>query len=659
MASSDETRNFGKNIMSARQKHPPTTETDEEESELELENDDDFPETAATPGLTEDEVKKAFERDLQDARDFSQQAYISGAEKKKAQMEFVKNRQEGWKRQTEKEKRNFLHVLAYYDYTRKPALQWLMARAILKLPELMGVLDSTKRTPLTVAISVGNEMFVHAACKNVKDDTRKLIGEYLEAECIEHDNDREITCLHTAIWNNFNPELTSIIISFVPEKMFSVVDFKGRTPLHLAVDFETCCATQVDIVTELLRRGPAALDVLTHPDMWKRSHSVFQYHENTRRGAENRISQAQTLMKRQEEAKASEGETEPKAKGFAEVRKFNPAMPTGPLHGHGEPRSKSLAVSRGRGDTGSHGVGLNKVESGSASPSPIPGDPGRAPRPLVRVATGHLERLPSNDPGGKALNSPSAAKGPESAEDRDKERVESADAVKDMLKLIYLRRKKPHEAAQYLHIQDEKGMCPQTLNDTRSCNADSCKTEMELWFDFGPPRTGSITQAEFRKHFGHLQFDRILQYVAFPRVELNRQGDASTLSERCQGRQDMEFFFDWLWGKGVRRIIKVIVDDLGHPPHSDEAIEKALQPFGVEILDWRRLDLDPTTLEAIGKNLREVHLQWSGRNTVLRAWSEPEGLAKTPTLETIRIIQAKVGLFLPCRRECLFSPFKT
>jgi hypothetical protein len=111
----------------------------------------------------------------------------------------------------------------------------------------------------------------------------------------------------------------------------------------------------------------------------------------------------------------------------------------------------------------------------------------------------------------------------------------------------------------------------------------------------------------------------------------------------------MVFFFDWLWGKGVRRIIKVIVDDLGHPPHSDEAIEKALKPFDIEILDWRRLDLDSVTLETIGKSLREVHLQWSGRNTVLRSWSEVEGLAKTPTLEMIRIVQTEV---CPCP-QCL------
>ncbi len=433
--------------MSARDpppsKQPLPAETDGK-SDLDQLDDDDFA-VLETPGVAEDEVKQAFEKDLRDARDLAQQRFPSDAEKKKAQMDFVRKRQEGWKRQTEKDKRNFLHVLAYYDYTRKPALQWLMARAILRLPHLMGVLDSTRRTPLTVAISIGNEMFAHAACKNVKEDTRKLIGEYLGAECEDHDNDREITCLHTAISANFNPELTAIIIGFVREKMFSVADFKGRTPLHLAVDFDRCCETQINIVKELLRRGPAALDVLTLPDMWKRTYSVFQHHENTRRVAENKVLQAQNAVKRLEETKKADGETEAKVKEVVESRK----VPTRSLHGHGE--SVSLPP-RGRIETGSHGVNIKRVDSGAASP--VRGDTGKAPLPLARVATGHLD-----DAGSKGPNSPATAKGPESPEQQEKERGESADKIKEMLKLIYLRMKKPHEAAQYLHIQDEKGMC--------------------------------------------------------------------------------------------------------------------------------------------------------------------------------------------------------
>ena len=70
----------------------------------------------------------------------------------------------------------------------------------------------------------------------------------------------------------------------------------------------------------------------------------------------------------------------------------------------------------------------------------------------------------------------------------------------------------------------------------------------------------------------------------------------------------------------------------------------------IEILDWRRLDLDPASLAKVGKSLRQVHLQWSGRNTTLRAWSEKEGLAKIPTLEDIYITQVEVPSNPPCAR---------
>ncbi|KAF9772122.1 hypothetical protein IL306_010180 [Fusarium sp. DS 682] len=75
------------------------------------------------------------------------------------------------------------------------------------------------------------------------------------------------------------------------------------------------------------------------------------------------------------------------------------------------------------------------------------------------------------------------------------------------------------------------------------------------------------------------------------------------------------------------------------PSHSDEAIEKCLKDLKVEILDWKRLDLDALSLRRVGTHLREIYLQWSGSNSTLRAWSEKEGLASIPTLEVIHLSQ--------------------
>ena len=76
------------------------------------------------------------------------------------------------------------------------------------------------------------------------------------------------------------------------------------------------------------------------------------------------------------------------------------------------------------------------------------------------------------------------------------------------------------------------------------------------------------------------------------------------------GRKDMVAFFNWLGKKGVTNIIKVIVEDRRGIPHSDEAIIAALGGFSVEILDWRKIDLDPKAIQeaCVNSAIRELHL---------------------------------------------------
>jgi hypothetical protein len=161
-----------------------------------------------------------------------------------------------------------------------------------------------------------------------------------------------------------------------------------------------------------------------------------------------------------------------------------------------------------------------------------------------------------------------------------------------------------------------------------------------LWFTFGLKPKTKITAAEFKNDFEHLEFEEMLQYVALPQVEFNQESDSP--GSPYTGRTDMIFLFRWLRDKGVKRIVRVIVDDLGELFHSDEAIEEALKDLEVEVLDWRRLDMCPVTISKLSPRLREVTLQWSGKNATLRAWSAVDGLALTPSLEKIHLIQVKV-----------------
>ncbi|PNP41525.1 hypothetical protein TGAMA5MH_06626 [Trichoderma gamsii] len=181
---------------------------------------------------------------------------------------------------------------------------------------------------------------------------------------------------------------------------------------------------------------------------------------------------------------------------------------------------------------------------------------------------------------------------------------------------------------------------------------------------------------EFLKRFGadtssgRLKFDSVLQYVAFPEVQVQtkgRQADSEREAEEISGvrqigvsgRKDMKYFFDWLYNKGVRHIITLSVEEIpGEKVHSDRAIQESLERFTIERLDWRKPDLDPVTILHIGskaagtqtftndnenstqpipQQLRQLSLKWSGSNSVLRAWSEPEGLPLLPRLQRIYI----------------------
>ncbi|EFQ25176.1 hypothetical protein CGRA01v4_06484 [Colletotrichum graminicola] len=255
--------------------------TEEEEFELQI---------ATTTGHdARDTIKSQFEGDIDDARTLFPKKPESVEQKKQA-MTFVVERTAEWGKMTW-EGQTFLHHLAYYDYNnRKPFvnLSWLMTRAIHKLPHLVGFMDNTKRTPLTVALSKGNAMFTHAACINLPPETTPLLTEALRSECVK--NRKAATCLHTALDSTFTDEKTREKIirkmcNFVPEEMFAIEVSQGRVPLHIAIEYGRCCKAQVGIVNEMLLRGPEALTVEFTPSFSERPLSIYQYYQRSRRRA--------------------------------------------------------------------------------------------------------------------------------------------------------------------------------------------------------------------------------------------------------------------------------------------------------------------------------------------------------------------------------------
>ncbi|KAK4223418.1 peptidase S8/S53 domain-containing protein [Podospora fimiseda] len=143
-----------------------------------------------------------------------------------------------------------------------------------------------------------------------------------------------------------------------------------------------------------------------------------------------------------------------------------------------------------------------------------------------------------------------------------------------------------------------------------------------------------MTAAGFEALIKHLKFEDALQYVAIPAIKIDAaaegltprssklwsKNDQKPLSD-ATGRDDLVQVFEGVRKKGVKTIIKVVVEDTLSPPHTNEAIEKSLGGMGVEVWDSTFLSM-------------EMHLYWGGSNAVLRGWSEEAGLNRLVELRT-------------------------
>ncbi|OAL39155.1 hypothetical protein AYO20_01473 [Fonsecaea nubica] len=176
--------------------------------------------------------------------------------------------------------------------------------------------------------------------------------------------------------------------------------------------------------------------------------------------------------------------------------------------------------------------------------------------------------------------------------------------IKDELKLESLRDMSCDAAYRCLYIPNEKNQ--------------------ELWFDYMPAPSTDMTFAQFESHWNKLYFETTLKYVSIANIKFKPDKDDDRVVSK--GRNDATRILGWLQSKCVKRILHVIVDDMKPNYRSYDAIGRALARADVEILDWRRPDLCPSTIFKIGKNLKELYLYWGGNNAILRAWSEAEGL---------------------------------
>ncbi|KAF3170663.1 hypothetical protein TWF788_010126 [Orbilia oligospora] len=204
------------------------------------------------------------------------------------------------------------------------------------------------------------------------------------------------------------------------------------------------------------------------------------------------------------------------------------------------------------------------------------------------------------------------------------------------------------------------------------------RSERQIRFDLGHETSTIIDEdyVDFLREKAAMQFESILECVKLPfrtRPVARDSEDPPQYEDRVNRYKKVDPYisvFDWLKRDGmVRKIFAIEVDDLGNEPlkstltpHSNFAIRDCLRNnfksqavvaetrstqtiperdrkgMGIEIWDWRKLDICSDTVREAAPGVRVLHLYSSANKAVLKGWACKDGLRTLKNLQTLRVV---------------------
>ncbi|EEU42353.1 uncharacterized protein NECHADRAFT_40446 [Fusarium vanettenii 77-13-4] len=542
-------------------------------------------------------------------------------------------------------------------------------RIVAQYPDHLKTRNDDGQTPLYQAIHLRRYTWKLVGFMLNSCSDPKCIEDALESPCGEGDSAK--TCLTLAFEKDLRLKALQILVQFASERALEAKDGSGRTPFHWAVQYSQCTDERVDVIKLLLEKDREAVtklretaslrpvDTFLDIKYVRREDSIeYSVYGEYERTAE--VYLAEELARKEREARVREAKVQEAEDERAESK-------TSTVNVTVRERESPKAGLRGKDPKAQIGP-----ERDSGWKRPERDHDRRKPdadmldeRERLRQQLKEEEKEEQDRRAREERNWRDQAPEREVSSTRHHAknerrfdhatgvpRVETGFTGGDNAPNTPLKR----VATGRLGASDDKRR--REKKAVSSSKTSSKKPNPKICFDYeGLP--SEIQAHVFNERFGKdrnsgIQFDEVLMYVRFPDVTVIHSGRRAP-KPRALGRQDMEFFFDWLYAKGVRRILKLEVEDSGKIPHSDEAIQISLDKIMIEHLDWQKSDLDPRVICNISskadrssvssddsddgaKNiLREVTLKWSGNNAVLRAWSEPEGLPQLQKLEVINL----------------------
>ncbi|KAH8765996.1 hypothetical protein F5883DRAFT_460815 [Diaporthe sp. PMI_573] len=589
----------------------------------------------------------------------------------------------------------------------------LVKRLVQQCTRFLWIPNDEQQNPLYVAIAKKKKILVDCMVTSCPEDDngRQHLADALK-DC--RGNERRKNCLHLAFEKDLKPTTLKRMVEDASTEALEAVDTTGRRPMHYAVQYKHCnvevISKFIDRDNELLKEhekiSPGQpfntfLDVnkgcktsvyqehvssaSAHDQEWFSQKATMDY--KTKKGEVSAMDDdgGKHARRQMEEAtrgsnpttkSKAESKRDPKSenKSAARLESANPAPSRDLKERTGRPRDRD----RERRMDDNDDDALNELQKEREWRKQQEAEARRKELERISAAreaskdrrslapSGHRDALRIQTALGATPSSDVAANTPKPLRRVPTMREEIADG-KSELKVkrtatVTKRSRRPvdHEAAARnsktvlrmlkLHYMRTRNIERATswLYDTNPQDVQTC---------FAQPRLPSeLKDGLFKEAFQGTKFDEVLQFVRFPNVKVIQLPKANSKKKPSDGlgRWDMEFFFDFLYKRGVRYILKVFVEEGGQSVHSDEAIKSALDRIAVEHLDWQKIDLDPEIICGIGsqaedmldrngpkvnsKNqLRTLDLRWSGNSAVLRAWSEPEGLPSLPHLRTVNI----------------------
>ncbi|KAJ8119714.1 hypothetical protein ONZ43_g3397 [Nemania bipapillata] len=520
---------------------------------------------------------------------------------------------------------------------------------------------------LEVAIRCDNKDFLQYIVKNCKASLEKLLAarglsgmnclhyafKYIP-EAIKHSGlvKKKRATEKNLCLREFLPLLKTFVQQASGEAC-TAPDKQGNTPVHYALDYELCC-----LRIEWYRENIVQPLVLKADSIFKRHHarqfnaaneSPYLYFTSTME-AYNKIRSTNDTPVTSEQSESSsrpryDNATELRnikdgafsamssKAGFIDrrldVRQVSKKGEVGQVSQNPEHallrREKQVIARQGAAD---RAFDISKMKNPQNS---LPGnmtarDVSQMP-PQIGGSTSQTQDSPSVK---AATSSKISAKG-------------AADMIREFLRLHYIRERPDMEAKELLYgkfsISLDKNMFFDATHEQGKTANEVVSLIEKLSRAGGFEDTLSHVKLPSLDYLtDSLNTSTSNSYISNERRSRDSYDKAQAVPQE-EGRRSLIPVFDMLAKNNIRTILRLHVDDLASPAHTDAAIERAIRgrdafsltdqrpsEIHIETWDWRKLDISIDVISNAAPNVVNVHLYWSGSWSVLSGWSSSNGI---------------------------------